>query len=196
MKSILHLLLEHQILPAKINNYIYRNKNYRYIEQKMREKLFPMDKVSEYLETYRLKWESLLTDDFLARKIKFFKQKGKSNTYIVNKLWETKLDREKLEKILSEDSDDDSLQRELGKILKSITPHPNPFLSGEGIEGKNKSPLYCKDKWRTERSDNSEVEVKQRGLGGELSYKEKQKLIEKLLRKWFKYGDIKKVLDK
>ena len=45
-----------------------------------------------------------------------------------------------------EDSDDDSLQRELGKILKSITPHPNPFLSGEGIEGKNKSPLYCKDK--------------------------------------------------
>ena len=53
--SIIHLFQEDQILKAKIDNYIYRNKNYRYIEQKMREKLFPSQKVSEYLETYRVR---------------------------------------------------------------------------------------------------------------------------------------------
>ncbi len=150
--SIFHLLLEEKILPAKIDNYIYRNKNYRYIEQKMREKLFPMEKVAEYLEKYRSTWESLLKDDFLQRKIKIFKQKGKSNTYIMNKLWETKLDREKLEKMLEWQRDDEALKKELEKILS--------------------------------RSTKINLE----------SYEWKQKVVEKLIRKWFKYGDIKKRL--
>ena len=151
--SIFHLLLEDKILPAKIDNYIYRNKNYRYIEQKMREKLFPMDKVWEYLEKYRSSWESLLKDDFLERKIKIFKQKGKSNTYIMNKLWETKLDREKLEKMLDWYSDNDALKKELEKIVS--------------------------------RSTKINLE----------SYEWKQKVVEKLIRKGFKYGDVKKELE-
>lgn len=150
--SIFHLLLEDKILPAKIDNYIYRNKNYRYIEQKMREKLFPMEKVTEYLEKYRSSWESLLKDDFLERKIKIFKQKGKSNTYIINKFWETKLDREKLEKMLEWYWDDEALKKELDKILS--------------------------------RSTKVNLE----------SYEWKQKVVEKLIRKGFKYGDIKKLL--
>ena len=51
--SIFHLLQEDQILASKIDNYVYRNKNYRYIENKMREKLFPSEKVQAYLEKYR-----------------------------------------------------------------------------------------------------------------------------------------------
>lgn len=150
--SISHLFQEDQILAAKIDNYIYRNKNYRYIENKMREKLFPSEKVQVYLEKYRNSWESLLQEDFLRRKIRNFKQKGKSHTYIMNKLWETKLDREKLDSILSEFTDDDSLEKEFNKIKLNSKTDLSTF------------------KW-------------------------KQKVVEKLIRKWFQYGDIKKVIE-
>ena len=150
--SIFHLLQEDQILASKIDNYVYRNKNYRYIENKMREKLFPSEKVQAYLEKYRSSWESLLQDDFLRRKIRNFKQKGKSHTYIKNKLWETKLDREKLEWILSEFTDDDSLEKEFNKIKLNSKTDLSTFT------------------W-------------------------KQKVVEKLIRKWFQYGDIKKALE-
>jgi len=51
-QEIKHLLQEEQIIAAKIDNYIFRNKNYRYIRQKMTEKLFPKDRVENYLEKY------------------------------------------------------------------------------------------------------------------------------------------------
>ena len=47
-----HLLQEEEIIKAKIDNYIFRNKNYRYIRQKMREKLFETQSVEKYLEKY------------------------------------------------------------------------------------------------------------------------------------------------
>ena len=70
----------------------------------------------------------------------------------MNKLWETKLDREKLEKMLEWQRDDEALKKELEKILS--------------------------------RSTKINLE----------SYEWKQKVVEKLIRKWFKYGDIKKRL--
>jgi hypothetical protein len=51
-QEIQRLLQEEQIIAAKIDNYIFRNKNYRYIRQKMTEKLFPKDGVENYLEKY------------------------------------------------------------------------------------------------------------------------------------------------
>ncbi len=51
-EAIKHLLQEEEIIQAKIDNYIFHNKNYRYIRQKMREKLFPKEKTEAYLENY------------------------------------------------------------------------------------------------------------------------------------------------
>jgi hypothetical protein len=51
-REIEHLTQEDEIITAKIDNYIFRNKNYRYIRQKMREKLFSSEKIESYLEKY------------------------------------------------------------------------------------------------------------------------------------------------
>jgi len=144
--EIKHLLLEDQIISSKIDNYIFRNKNYRYIRQKMREKLFPQEKTENYLEKYISTDKSILDEDFLRRKIEIFISKGKSRYYIFQKLWETKQDREVLETILLEyfsDWEKENILREYEKI-------------------KNKY--------------------------------EKQKIIQKLISKWFKYDEVKLAL--
>ena len=79
-------LVEDRTLEALIENYIHRNKNYRYIVSKMREKLFPQEKVEKYLEKYKESGKSLLREDYLIRKIENFLQKGKSKNYIFQKL--------------------------------------------------------------------------------------------------------------
>lgn len=144
--EIKHFLQEDQILQSKIDNYVFRNKNYRYIGQKMREKLFPIEKVEAYLEKYKTSRKSLLSENFLRRKIETFKSKGKSRYYIFQKLWETKEDREVLDTLLSEyfpDGESENILREYEKL-------------------KNKY--------------------------------DKQKITQKLISKWFKYDEIKKVL--
>jgi len=101
-QQIKNLLKEDEIIASKIDNYIYRNKNYRYIYQKMSQKLFPRDKIENYLEKYKNSWESLLDKNFLKKKIENYIQKGKSKKYIYSKLWETPQDREKLKEVFSE----------------------------------------------------------------------------------------------
>ena len=55
-----HLLVEDRTLESLIENYIFRHKNFRYIENKMREKGFPAEKVGKYLEKYKESGQSLL----------------------------------------------------------------------------------------------------------------------------------------
>lgn len=145
--EIEHLLQEEQIIAAKIDNYIFRNKNYKYIRQKMREKLFPQEKVESYLEKYLTRWKSILSEDFFRKKIELFLSKGKSKYYIQTKLWETLEDREVLHTLLDEyftDGERENILREYEKI-------------------KNKYP--------------------------------KEKIIQKLISKWFRYNEIKKALN-
>lgn len=85
-KDILHLMQEDEIIKAKIDNYIFRNKNYRYIRQKMREKLFNSEKVESYLEKYINSGESILDENFLRKKIENYISKGKSRYYIFQTL--------------------------------------------------------------------------------------------------------------
>jgi hypothetical protein len=77
-REIEHLTQEDEIITAKIDNYIFRNKNYRYIRQKMREKLFSSEKIESYLEKYINSWESILDETFLRKKIENYAAKGKS----------------------------------------------------------------------------------------------------------------------
>jgi len=137
---------EDEIIKAKIDNYIFRNKNYRYIRQKMREKLFNSEKVESYLEKYINSGESILDENFLRKKIENYISKGKSRYYIFQTLWETKLDREKLEVLLEEyfpDWESENILREYEKIRHRY---------------------------------------------------DKQKIIQKLLAKWFKYDEIKIII--
>lgn len=143
---IFPLTQEEAILETKIEGYILRNKNFRYIEQKMREKLFPKEKVKVYLKQYRDTGESLYKEEYLRKKIEYYIEKWKSKQYIFWKLGETKEDKYLLEHIFEkyfEDWEWEALKKEYEKI-------------------KGKS--------------------------------DKQKIIQKLLMKWFRYDDIKKLL--
>ncbi|MCH8518157.1 hypothetical protein LAT59_00120 [Candidatus Gracilibacteria bacterium] len=143
---IFPLTQEEAILETKIEGYILRNKNFRYIEQKMREKLFPKEKVKVYLKQYRDTGESLYKEEYLRKKIEYYIEKGKSKQYIFGKLGETKEDKYLLEHIFEkyfEDGEGEALKKEYEKI-------------------KGKS--------------------------------DKQKIIQKLLMKGFRYDDIKKLL--
>jgi len=145
--EIKHLLQEDQIIASKIDNYLFRNKNYRYIRQKMREKLFPSEKVESYLEKYLESWESILDEVFLRRKIEIFTSKGKSRYHIFQKLGETKWDRE---------------------ILKWLLQEYFPDWEWENIKREYKK---LKSKYSRE------------------------KIIQKLIAKWFKYDEIKKFIN-
>ncbi|MDA9128852.1 RecX family transcriptional regulator [Candidatus Gracilibacteria bacterium] len=136
MKEIEHLTQETEIIKAKIDNYIFRNKNYRYIRQKMREKLFLSDDVEQYLEKFINSGTSLLTEDFLRKKIEMFIQKGKSRKYIEQKLGETKQDREVLTPLLEEyfiNGELEIIKQEYEKIISK-----NPKLLDSGFSGKQK----------------------------------------------------------
>ena len=54
------LLSEDRTLESLIENYIFRHKNFRYIENKMREKLFPSEKVKLSLQKYKDEDKSIL----------------------------------------------------------------------------------------------------------------------------------------
>ncbi len=139
-------LVEERTLETLIENYIQRNKNFRYIKQKMQEKGFPKEKIENYLVKYKESGESLLWENYLIKKVENLLQKGKSKQYIFQKFWENTEDIELLENIFEKyflDWDNGALIREYEKI---------------------------KTKY------------------------EKQKIIQKLIAKWFRYEDIKKLL--
>ena len=101
--SIKHLLQEDSIIRDKIKNYLQRNKNLNYIKQKLLIKLFPKDSVENILKTEFLKeWESLLSKNFIIKKINLYKDKWKSRRYIKQKLVERKEDVDLVEGCLNE----------------------------------------------------------------------------------------------
>ena len=117
--DIEHLLQETEIIASKIDNYVFRNKNYRYIRTKMFEKWFPKEAVESYLEKYTESWKSILDTDFLRRKIDMYARKGKSKKFIYMQLSETPEDREVLEKLLDEyfvDGEQENIDKEYQKL--------------------------------------------------------------------------------
>jgi len=153
-KDIQHLTQEDEIIKAKIDNYLFRNKNFRYIRQKMREKLFPKEKIESILEPLAESGNSILDENWLRKKIQNFTARGKSRSYIFYTLWETSADRELLEWLLSEcfpDGELENIQREYNKITS------------------NKPELLKTREW-------------------------KQKITQKLISKWFKYDEIKLII--
>lgn len=121
--EIEHLFQEEEVIKAKIDNYMFRNKNFRYIENKMREKLFPKEKVDLYLEKFKESGESILDEIFLRKKIENYIQKGKSRSYIFYTLSETKADKQKLEILLEEffpEGESENILREYEKLKEKF----------------------------------------------------------------------------
>jgi SOS response regulatory protein OraA/RecX len=150
--DIKHLLEEDKIIESKIKNYIYRNKNVSYIRSKMREKYFQADKVEAFLrEEVWIDEGSILNKVHLLKKIENYKQKGKSQLYIRNKLIDRTEDKNIVEECLNEvfwqEWELEVLKREYDKLLLALDKE-----------------------------------------------KDKQKIMKKLLSKWFRYDDVKKVL--
>lgn len=148
--DIKHLLDEENVLITKIRNYLFRNKNIPYIKNKLLEKSFPIDLINLVLERDFLEeWKSVLTNEYIHRQICLYKNKGKSKSYIKNKLIDRKEDKDIVNLILDEVFWDEWemnwIELELEKLV-----------------------------WKYDNL----------------------KIIEKLLRKWFGYNDITRVLKK
>ncbi len=143
-KDIWHLFDDIPVIESKIQNYLFRNKNKNYITTQLISKQFKRENILNILNKYTIEWESVLSEDFIYKKILLLKNKNKSQNYIKNKLIEQPEDKQKVENILLE--------------------------------------IY----WETWEDEEISAEIEK------LKYKnlEQQKLIQKLLQKWFKYWDI------
>lgn len=146
------LIVENQVIEAKIRFYIEKNKNLSYIKSKLFEKWFKKDDYENILKQKFDLDKSLLDKDYLRKKILDYKEKNKSKKYIFSKLCEREEDKENILEILDElflyDWEFEILKKEYEKIINC---HPELVLGS------------------------------------------RNKIIEKLLRKWFTYDMIKKL---
>lgn len=101
-KDIWHLFDDIPVIESKVQNYLFRNKNKNYITTQLILKQFKREEVINILEKYTTQWESVLSEDFIYKKILLLKNKNKSQNYIKNKLIEQPEDKQKVENILLE----------------------------------------------------------------------------------------------
>jgi SOS response regulatory protein OraA/RecX len=146
--EVWHLFNDINVLESKVQNFLFRNKNKKYIITNLLQKKFLKSDIEKTLNQFTNQWESLLSENFIERKIYQFIQKNKSKQYIRNKLIEQPEDKELVENILNKIFNEDN---EVNSIKKEI----------EKLNNKNL---------------------------------DQQKIIQRLISKWFRYDDIKKAL--
>lgn len=148
LNEVWHLFNDINVLESKVQNFLFRNKNKKYIITNLLQKKFIKSDIEKILNQFTTQWESLLSENFIEKKIYQFIQKNKSKQYIRNKLIEQPEDKELVESILNnifnEDNEISSIKKELEKLNNKNLDH--------------------------------------------------QKIIQRLLSKWFRYDDIKKAL--
>jgi len=185
-----NLLQEENILKAKIKSFLRKWKNLNYIKTKLFEKKFDKNDIDKILNQDYFEnpenlevienWWSLLNKEKLERNILILKNKWKSKKFISQKFIERREDNEMVNEILE-------------KIFFE------KIETGEGFDENNL--LNSDEKFIDWDFENLKIEfekVKNKRIRNKKTweYEEicKQKIIEKLLWKWFWYDDIKKVL--
>lgn len=148
-EDIGNLFIDKPVIESKIQNYLFRNKNKNYIITQLIAKQFKREEVLEIFYNLTTRDKSLLSHDYVYKKVVQLKNKNKSIQYIKNKLIEQPEDKDLVESTINE---------------------------------------IFKEKWEN-RQIKKEIE--------KLSHKnlEQQKIIQKLLQKWFRYDDIKNSLN-
>jgi SOS response regulatory protein OraA/RecX len=163
-----NILVEKQIITSTINNYINKWKNIFYIKSKLYEKWFKKEEFEKNLvEEFDIENSSILNYEKIFKQIQVLFKKNKSRNFIRNKFVENSFDAEIVDSILDEifvDWESELLKNELEKILRKSK------VISCWAEGFN--PLQI----------------------SKLNYQEKQKIIQKLLSKWFWYSEIKNVM--
>lgn len=147
--DIWHLFIDKPIIESKIQNYIFRNKNKNYIITQLISKQFKREEVIEIFHNLTEENKSLLTSEFIYKKVVQLKNKNKSIQYIKNKLIEQPEDKILVEKIIYE---------------------------------------IFNETWEKEQIKSEIEKLKNKNL-------EQQKIIQKLIQKWFQYNDIKNIIN-
>lgn len=152
MSDLEFILVEEDVIKAKVNTLINRGKNISYIKNNLLQKKFCKDSVLSYLEEIS-EWTSVLLYDNVLQKVQSYFDKNKSKQYVYSKLKERPEDVWLVEECIREVYEESEVQ-----LILHI-------YYGNEAKYNLKEP------------------------------KAKQKFIASLLSKWFKYGDIKLVLD-
>jgi len=165
LEKMKNILCEKQIITSKINNYINKWKNTFYIKSKLYEKGFIKSEYENILvNDFNIEETSILNYEKVYKQINVLYKKNKSKNYIRNKYEENNFDRELIEEILEDifiNWEEELLNIELEKIL-------NKYNKNQRAEA-----LY----WKAEILE-------------KLDFKEKQKITQKLVWKWFNIWDI------
>lgn len=148
-EDIGNLFIDKPIIESKIQNYLFRNKNKNYIITQLIAKQFKREDVLEIFHNLTTDNKSLLSQDYVYKKIVQLKNKNKSIQYIKNKLIEQPEDKDLVENIINE---------------------------------------IFKEEWENSQIKKEIEKLNHKNL-------EQQKLIQKLLQKWFRYSDIKNSLN-
>lgn len=148
-EDIGNLFNDKPIIESKIQNYLFRNKNKNYIITQLIAKQFKREDVLEIFHNLTTDNKSLLSQDYVYKKIVQLKNKNKSIQYIKNKLIEQPEDKDLIENIINE---------------------------------------IFKEEWENSQIKKEIEKLNHKNL-------EQQKIIQKLLQKWFRYSDIKNSLN-
>lgn len=120
IQDIAHLIQEEQNIDVRIRFFLQRNKNTSCILQNLLSKGYNKEIVQKLLKEYLEKSEwSLLSRDYLVRKILDYKGKGKSKNYIYSKLVQSSADKKKIFPILEEiftQGENENIVREYEKL--------------------------------------------------------------------------------
>ncbi len=160
------VLAEKEIISSKIWSYITRWKNYYYIVQKLNEKMFVKEEFEEILRTeFDSDNTSLINIEKLYKQVLNLKKKNKSKNYIRNKFVDRKLDEPIVDSVLAE----------------LFTEWEGENIHNELLKVLKMPILHTSD------------ELKEVILT--LNFAEKQKIMQKLVWKWFSFWDINDTLN-
>jgi len=160
-----NILVEKEIISSKIRSYIARWKNYYYIVQKLTEKMFVKEEFEEVLRTeFDSDNTSLINSEKLYKQVLNLKKKNKSKNYIRNKFVDRKLDEPIVDKVLWD-----------------------LFIDWEGDNIYNELIKVLKMPILHTKNELKEVI-------NQLNFADKQKLMQKLVWKWFSFWDISDTL--
>jgi len=174
-EKLKNFLQEENILRAKIKNFLWKWKNLNYIKTKLFEKKFDKNDIEKILKEEFLEntefiddYWSLLNFEKLEKNILSLKNKWKSRKFIAQKFIERAEDNEIVNQILEEIFFEDEIDQDFENLKKE-------FEKIFQKKVKNKKTWEYEKLWE--------------------QWAWKSKIIEKLLWKWFKYNDIKKLFE-
>ncbi|MCD5380855.1 RecX family transcriptional regulator [Candidatus Gracilibacteria bacterium] len=160
-----NIIVEKEIISANIRNYLMRGKNYYYIVQKLTEKRFIKEEFIEILMSeFDSENRSLINPEKLYKQVLNLKKKNKSKNYIRNKFVDRPLDNEIVDEVLNEIFGDDESKQIKNELFKVLKLGIMP--------------------------EDNELKATLK----KLDFKERQKVMQKLVGKGFSFGEINDTL--